>query len=99
LADDKERIVPGGNHADEADRLTQNQAKSITAQLIVRVAVAMARKRRCILPMRDRSANFALDIRYWFSALKAFDPDKLLDPLLQELADLPYDPGALSSRF
>jgi len=49
--------------------------------------------------MRDRSANFALDIRYWFSALKAFDPDKLLDPLLQELADLPYDPGALSSRF
>ena len=50
LADDQEREVPGRDHADDADRLPQDQPEHRWAERVVRVAVGVPAQGRRVLP-------------------------------------------------
>src|SRR5438876_9138922 len=57
LANDEQREVPGSDHPDNADRLTENEAEHLAAQGIVRFAVDVACERGGILPQSRRALH------------------------------------------
>jgi hypothetical protein len=65
--------------ADDAEGLAHDQSELVGAELVVGVAVAMARQRRRVLPVGDRAADLALDIGDRLAAFEALDPAQLVE--------------------
>ena len=98
LTDDQQRIVPRRDHAHDADRLTKHQAQRSRSQLVVQIAVRVARKRCSELPQPDRTLDLAADGTHGLADLERFDQAQLIAMLVDELGDAIEDPGTVGTR-